>query len=264
MKATIIERNWVVEWFDERQCPGPADRPAAGPWRTTAICWRSGTAAFCSGTGTQWAGTPRTGCPYCPVGDTCGPIRTPWAVTYATAAMTPFSSKTTGERSSSSLPSFWTRRPISSPGAMAGTSCGCGRPGAGEARRHPVRPRLQRQRPPAGRHHCLRLYQQRAAGQIFRRGAHLSLKGRRRYLGGGSPSQRRGRKSDPGACRLPAPGWEASAVHPHLPRQYRLGDRGREVPALLPGGESGWRAELEPASWPTTIPQRRTGTSAVP
>ncbi len=20
MKATIIERNWVVEWFDERQC----------------------------------------------------------------------------------------------------------------------------------------------------------------------------------------------------------------------------------------------------
>ena len=43
-------------------------------------------------------------------------------------------------------------------------------------------------------------------------------------------------------------GEELRSVEAYLRlQQYRLGDRGREVPALLPGGESGWRAELEPA-----------------
>ena len=59
MQAKIIDRKWVVEWFDERQCYHMPSLTLADNGNLLAV-WNGG--FFSSGTATPWAATPKTGC----------------------------------------------------------------------------------------------------------------------------------------------------------------------------------------------------------
>lgn len=59
MNAAIIERNWVVEWFDERQCYHMPSLTMA-PDGTLLAVWNGG---FLQWNGDPMAVTPRTGSP---------------------------------------------------------------------------------------------------------------------------------------------------------------------------------------------------------
>lgn len=93
MQAKIIDRKWVVEWFDERQCYHMPSLTLADNGNLLAV-WNGG---FCSGTATPWAATPKTGCLCWSRAQKNGRTRTPWAVTSVIAAMTRCFSKQKGE-----------------------------------------------------------------------------------------------------------------------------------------------------------------------
>lgn len=87
MNAAIIERNWVVEWFDERQCYHMPSLTMA-PDGTLLAVWNGGFL--------QWNGDPmgrdaKDWVSRLEPGAKAGAIRTPSAATSATAATTPFS-----------------------------------------------------------------------------------------------------------------------------------------------------------------------------
>ena len=86
MNAAIIERNWVVEWFDERQCYHMPSLTMA-PDGTLLAVWNGGFL--------QWNGDPMGRDAKDWVSDSswaqkAGAIPTPSAATSAIAATTPF------------------------------------------------------------------------------------------------------------------------------------------------------------------------------
>ena len=58
MQAKIIDRKWVVEWFDERQCYHMPSLTLADNGNLLAV-WNGG---FLQWNGDPWAATPKTGC----------------------------------------------------------------------------------------------------------------------------------------------------------------------------------------------------------
>lgn len=106
MQAKIIDRKWVVEWFDERQCYHMPSLTLADNGNLLAV-WNGGFL--------QWNGDPmgRDAKDWVSVlepGAKNGRTRTPWAVTSVIAAMTRCFSKTKRGRSFSCLQNFWTPR----------------------------------------------------------------------------------------------------------------------------------------------------------
>lgn len=86
MNAAIIERNWVVEWFDERQCYHMPSLTMA-PDGTLLAVWNGGFL--------QWNGDPmgrdaKDWVSRLELGAKAGAIPTPSAATSAIAATTPF------------------------------------------------------------------------------------------------------------------------------------------------------------------------------
>lgn len=86
MNAAIIERNWVVEWFDERQCYHMPSLTMA-PDGTLLAVWNGGFL--------QWNGDPmgrdaKDWVSRLEPGAKVGAIPTPSAATSAIAATTPF------------------------------------------------------------------------------------------------------------------------------------------------------------------------------
>lgn len=86
MNAAIIERNWVVEWFDERQCYHMPSLTMA-PDGTLLAVWNGGFL--------QWNGDPmgrdaKDWVSRLERAQKAGAIRTPSAATSAIAATTPF------------------------------------------------------------------------------------------------------------------------------------------------------------------------------
>lgn len=86
MNAAIIERNWVVEWFDERQCYHMPSLTMA-PDGTLLAVWNGGFL--------QWNGDPmgrdaKDWVSRLEPGAKAGAIQTPSAATSAIAATTPF------------------------------------------------------------------------------------------------------------------------------------------------------------------------------
>ena len=119
MKANIVKRNWVVEWFDERMCFHMPSLTMANDG-TLLTVWNGGFM--------QWNDDPRAAT--LTIGVHPEPGSDKWsnprrsAATCATPAMTLFSSRTGRGRSSSFTPSSWTPRSTSPTGATDATSSG--------------------------------------------------------------------------------------------------------------------------------------------
>lgn len=106
MQAKIIDRKWVVEWFDERQCYHMPSLTLADNGNLLAV-WNGG---FLQWNGDpmgrdakDWVSVLEPGAKECRT-------RTPWAVTSVIAAMTRCFSKTKRGRSFSCSQNFWTPR----------------------------------------------------------------------------------------------------------------------------------------------------------
>lgn len=177
MNAAIIERNWVVEWFDERQCYHMPSLTMA-PDGTLLAVWNGG---FLQWNGDpmgrdakdwvsrlelgakSWSNPDAVGCDirYCchdPIflKNRKGEIILLFAKFLDTEVN--FTTWCNGRDE------LWMRKTQDN-----------GRTWLPAVRREPVRPRVQRQRSAAGRHDRLRLHQHRAAGVLFRRRADLPL-----------------------------------------------------------------------------------------